>query len=423
MKVAPAKFEKESTSKQVPLPLFNDESHDALKKKMKTAKFKLYSDPTDNTSPQYEFILTIIDETATVRHGIEFYNDIKKIIEGTHITTAANKVMLIRNITKKGILDSFTAAETKSLINQNTVLVNQAYAANPRNPAETQVDYVARITAMVAFPTSNQQSFDHGMQGIIEYLCPPLCLQTTKRYLRRHCRKPNHVTTRQFAIRLLQINEELAFLPPANPNNRLPADEINDILTNGIPKSWQREMFRQGYEPIGKTTMQVVAFLEQMEQADDYQAAPEAKKQKTSHKSSSQHASSSSKTCMIHGKGSHSTEECKTVKAMIANNGDQKKPSFNKSYSKKPSFKNKTWTKPNDKKATTPKDLKAYVNEAIQEAFANQLSHFKSDKSSNEDDKSVESMNNIETSIADFNYEDMDNIHQDSDDESEHSSN
>jgi len=65
--------------------------------------------------------------------------------------------------------------------------------------------------------------------------------------------------------------EEIARCPPAFDNTQcLIPDEIINILLFGTPKSWQREMDRQGFDPLAKTVTEVVEFMERIEMSEDF---------------------------------------------------------------------------------------------------------------------------------------------------------
>jgi len=70
-------------------------------------------------------------------------------------------------------------------------------------------------------------------------------------------------------VRINSGSEEIPCLPPHFAETRsLAEDEIVDILLCGTPKSWQREMDRQGFDPLTQTPMHVVAFVEWIETAE-----------------------------------------------------------------------------------------------------------------------------------------------------------
>ena len=64
--------------------------------------------------------------------------------------------------------------------------------------------------------------------------------------------------------------EELPNLPPFNPNQSLSNDEIIEILLYGIPKSWQKEMSHQGFDPMSSTIQELVNFMERIKEAEGF---------------------------------------------------------------------------------------------------------------------------------------------------------
>jgi hypothetical protein len=76
---------------------------------------------------------------------------------------------------------------------------------------------------------------------------------------------------RTYYQHLVRVNQdELPALPPFGRSQHLLDDEIIDILCYGTPKSWSREMDRQGFDPLTLTPTQVVDFLERIEQSEDF---------------------------------------------------------------------------------------------------------------------------------------------------------
>jgi len=131
----------------------------------------------------------------------------------------------------------------------------------------------------------------------------------------------------------------------------LAEDEIVDILLYGTPKSWQREMDHQGFDPLTQTPMQVVAFMERIEASEEFDSDKKTTKVAASNKgkkkSSESNGSKGFHHCMLHGNNNtHDTSECKTVqvqaKKLKGNNGGSNKngKSHNKSWKNK--FKDKT---------------------------------------------------------------------------------
>jgi len=62
------------------------------------------------------------------------------------------------------------------------------------------------------------------------------------------------MSVKQCIMHIYRINtEEIARCPPAFDRGQcLNDDEIIDILLWGTPKSWQRKMDRQGFDPLAK---------------------------------------------------------------------------------------------------------------------------------------------------------------------------
>ena len=57
-------------------------------------------------------------------------------------------------------------------------------------------------------------------------------------------------------------NQELPALLPYGDNQTIVNDEVIDIILYGTPKSWQRKMDHQGFDPLENTINEVVSFME-----------------------------------------------------------------------------------------------------------------------------------------------------------------
>jgi len=110
---------------------------------------------------------------------------------------------------------------------------------------------------------------------------PNNVLQRVKRYLRREARKPFDMNIKSYYTNITRINS----LPPKfDETQSLAEDEIVDILLYGTPKSWQKEMDRQGFDPLGHTPMEVVAFMERIEASEEFDSDKKTTKVATSNK-------------------------------------------------------------------------------------------------------------------------------------------
>ena len=57
----------------------------------------------------------------------------------------------------------------------------------------------------------------------------------------------------------------------------LPEDELIDIVVNAIPRKWIREMDRLDFDPAEKTMLEVIAFCERQEAAEEHEKADDKK--------------------------------------------------------------------------------------------------------------------------------------------------
>ena len=240
---------------------------------------------------------------------------------------------------------------------------------------------------------------------------PKKILQRAKRYLRRECRKPREMKIRTFYGHLTHMaRTELNLLPPFAADQGLPDDEVVDILLHATPKSWQRHMDLQGFDPVTKTPEEVVQFMENIETSEEYEdKKPSAKKdEKKKDKKKQKSNSSGEKHCIIHGTGSHTTEQCRTVKKLKE-----------EGKAIKPQHKNKTWDKKaDDAKKKSQKELKAFMTEFIRNEMNSYDKKRKSDDS--DDDESMNMLDKVEKmDLSQFNYEDMNNLKLDDDTEIE----
>jgi hypothetical protein len=157
------------------------------------------------------------------------------------------------------------------------------------------------------------------------------------------------------------------------------------------------------------TVYQILEFFENQEQTEDFHLVESKNDKKNSsnnnNKSKNKRKSDSddsSKYCMLHGKGSHSTDECKTLKSEAKRLKDGKS---------KGDSKNKTWKRKDDKKEinvaeATKKEVTKQVQAAMKELNVLQ-SKAKKRRIVDDDDESTEENNNVEMDPALFNYADI----------------
>ncbi len=247
---------------------------------------------------------------------------------------------------------------------------------------------------------------------------PCKCLQKVKRYLRRECRKPIDMKAREYVNALVRINdEELPHIPPGAPGQQLSADEILDIILYGTPKSWRTEMDRQGFKPMDAPTNEVVDFMERIEETEvdskhekkpssnsNGNKKPAAKDWKTKDWKAQ---GKGDKYCSLHGKGSHTTEECHTIQNKRFKNDRNNNPGYQKK-----AYGNKTWTKnADDGKRESKKELNAIVKKAIAKGVRKELNSIQAKRKTDDSSDEDVAIHMLEAfDLKDFNYADMENL-------------
>jgi len=115
---------------------------------------------------------------------------------------------------------------------------------------------------------------------------PNKVLQRVKRYLRRKARKPFDMNVKSYCINITRVNsEEILKLPPKfDETQSLAEDKIVDILLYGTPKSWQKEMDHQGFDPLGHAPMEVISFMERIDASEEFDSDKKTTEVATSNK-------------------------------------------------------------------------------------------------------------------------------------------
>ena len=374
------------------------------------AKFKLRVTPSDANSATYSFATRKLEGTEHLRYALNFQRDCRKILHGLDITTAEPSIRVVRELlTGIGLAQFNTGIDD----HVNEMFANAKQAAYDAAIANGDDEAVAqRAKARVVCPDPDLTTLKFGFEAVIEYMSPHKVLAKQKRWMRRSMRKTQDMSVREYANRLMTINnEELPELPPFDGNNqRLSDDEIIDILTSGIPKSWIREMDKQNFDPTEGTITEVLNFCERMESSEegfekvrnDQKTNGKGGKPKANGKPKLHNAGS--KFCMLHGSNNtHDTEDCHVMKktAESLKTGYKNK---NDGQSKGGS-KNQSWKrKADDGKKNTKNDLAAFVSKTIRKelhAF-NKKRKVDTDNDNKTTDDDDQSVNNFELTDVDL---------------------
>ena len=392
------------------LPLKEDEDEKVPKENLKT--FELKVSPTEADSAKYKTSIRIIHGTEPVREIIKWTYEIEKIYKNVPINTPKGRYLLTTELLRGSAKTQFQIeAETAAQLVQNQAADAAAAAARAANNTNGQIEAAkAAVLAEHVHEHVTEGTVYAGIQGILKDVCPPHTLAKVKRNLRRDFRKPADMKIRDYYNRIVAINTlEIPRLPPLfNEGQMLKEDEIREILMHAIPKTWCREMDRQGKDPDTMRAKDIMTFLEQLEEAEEFD--PIQKKgnnnnnKKTKGKDGKSSNGKATKYCMLHGNNTtHATEECHKMKdsaKRLKTTGDSGKGS---------SSKNKTWKRESkDSTNKSKKELNAMTKKLSKlKKEVNSLSKKrKSDDSS--DTSSDGEMFNIEKELFEMNMQGFD---------------
>ena len=393
-----------------------------------TITFKLLSDPAVAASPTYDFQVPFVRGTEGLRVAIESHQSLQSVFTGTTAATFPQRNSLAISIYKDVARTQYDSGVLNGLA-QRVLAATQVHRETVMNDA-TLPDDAARQAALAALIRNNinrdniPDDVDAGISQVIVYMCPYKGLQRVKRYLRRKCRKPDNMPVTEFINHFMRINDvEIPMMPPNfNDAQKLSVDEMIDVLMFAFPRKWQIEMERQGFDPLLGTVGTLIEFCQRLESAesmdrhalkgkgksdDRKQAGRNNRSNRDGYKNHKKYDPSQEREtgkqhyCMHHGKNfSHSTDDCNILKKMARENKEGR-----------PKHGNKTW---NRKGSDERKELAAFVRKSVQQ----ELHAVSKKRKTSDDEGSTGSLNAFEKIDLDkFNYNDMDNLKIDSDDD------
>jgi hypothetical protein len=365
-----------------------------------------------------------LDGTESLRQAIKFTYDVPTVITGLNVADPVNQKAIYLQVLSGPPLTNFNAGCEGQRAIHHQALCQQEHANQINN--NVAADAARLAAANLVVPDDHVDYIENGVRSIVQCVAPHKALAKQKRWLRRYCRKPAHMSVREYTNNLRNINErELHKLPPFAPDQLLTADELTDIVLHGVPRSWTREMEKQDFDPDTKTLIEVIQFCERMEEAKDFQPGRDAKKNHSNKKAKGERKYEKSapsgngpKHCLLHGDNhTHVMDECHVLKKQAAalrcrNDDDDRKPPYKKS-----------WKRDAEKGTnSSKKELAAFVRKQARKelhAFAKKRKA-SSDEDDEEEEKSVGSLNHFEDGEIDlsaFNYSEMDDLKIDSDDD------
>ena len=378
------------------LPLQDDPNLYKLDK-TNSVSWDLRTIPADANSPTYKFQARILQGDETPRQMIRWRLDVMKVWNGLNLTDYDTRRPIVEAMLRPGPLAQFHASLHLSEEADYEAALNAALITD-----QAAGDTVAS-DAVVANGVAHYAALGHldtAIGYVISMIMPRKVLARVKRALRREMRKPADMKVRTYFQNLQRINvEEIPNLPPFQRDQHLTDDEMLDILLYGTPRSWQKEMERQGYDPMDHSIFQLVDFMENLENTED--DPKKSDKSKDKKKSSDKPAKKKAPYfCKQHGPNyTHDTKDCKFL--------------ANQSNGNKGSYSNKTWTrKAQDNGDKAKKELAAMIGKATRKAVKQLAAAEKKRKSDDSDDEGNDCFL-VETLTKDldgFNYDDMEKL-------------
>ena len=285
---------KASTAKNYcPLVIKIERGEPPVVTKTNSVVFKLYTNPSDTDSPQFEMTVMIF-KSGEPEDWILTRRAIQKVIHGLALTTGPNQYQQVRRILQGDALATFN-------------------------------------TAAQAAGTETQANLKTALDTVTKHIFPRNALQKQKRYMRRFMRKPRWMNVKEYNARLEELVEYLewfcdsvnATTPCPRPDQKLKKDEILDILYFSIPAKWTKQAIIQGFNTLEKDRDEFVAFCERLKECESFDGndmqpsgdrKPRAQSRHTGKRKST--GGNDQTNCMLHGANrGHNTEDCKVLQA------------------------------------------------------------------------------------------------------------
>jgi len=276
-----------NASKKTVLPLVPEPIKSIKKEDL--AAVNQRSDPGDHNSTQVKFSFKGLDgDHEMPREILEWRRNVERALTGLDLNaTGLASYNMCKQFMRGSALSSFIAKAGAVLVSKKAKAIVLAKTARDNYPAATEAGHVVTdfnalhvaVTSATTHETLDCLNENYGpdavkdsLNEVVKNLLPNKTLQCVKRCLRREATKSPDMGAKQHIMHVCRINtEEIARCQPAFNNTQcLTPDEIIDTLLFGAPKSWQRKMDRQGFDPLAKAVTEVAEFMECIEMSEDF---------------------------------------------------------------------------------------------------------------------------------------------------------
>ena len=148
---------------------------------------------------------------------------------------------------------------------------------------------------------------------------PHRALETQKRWMRRHMKKPHNMSYRTMQSKVTNMNSALLKFPNATQDDKFTAKELLEILEFSLPKKWRAKFDLDGYVPTKYSKERLLQECEAIERNEPESEHPRKKqkvlkKQKFAKGKKEHNKKNNNKTinlyCSEHGKGNHASKDC-----------------------------------------------------------------------------------------------------------------
>ena len=383
------------------LPLIIEEDDETYDKVTHTLRVI----PNDNASPSYKASFRVLEGTEDVRVIIHHPEEVMKVVVGLNATTSTQRLALARTMVKGNARTQFDQAVVTKCLSR---MVERAEAE-----ADEAAAQAIRDAGWDVADNYHADDIHLYLNDMVASLIPPKSLAKVKRQLRRNCRKPTGMGIRKYYQNLYRINvQEIPKLPPFQVTSSFRDDEFIDIILYGTPKKWSIKMEEQGFDPMDHTPEAVVAFMEQLEAAEELtdegttvkSKDKNSKHSKSDKKKDGKHSDKKgSKYCEHHGHCAHSTEECRLNKKAKKDHG-----------SGKGKYGNREWKRKATEEAVTSKQELAVL---VKKVMRKELASVDRKRKSKDEDGDNFLVETLSKDLDGFSYNDMDNMSVDSSDE------
>ena len=197
---------------------------------------------------EYKFRARILQGGEEARYVIKWYKDTQTVRKGLSINDFADTRPIIQTLLRGNALVTFDSHIDAIAINRRLAAAEAARTASAGNGDTAQQQQAAYDNVLRANLSQHRQNGDveAAVGRMMQDMLPHNALARIERNVRREARKPAGMKVRY--QHLVRVNyEEIPCIPPFDPQQVFTTDELLDILLFGPPKTWQREMERQGF--------------------------------------------------------------------------------------------------------------------------------------------------------------------------------